>query len=256
MALIQSTKPTNTNLPQPNTDVQAAQTTAASYQADQRQVDPKSTVQGQMTSLLDKGGDYMKRAETKGLQIANKRGLLNTDMAISAAHGAAMDAAMPIATQDAQTYNTQSLTNQASNNQANQFNAATQTQTDLANQSATNRASEFNSSMDLDKWNTEKELESREFLTRLEQSGKMEQMSAEASANLKGEYVKTWDKMRQDSIIAIQEIQNNPNIKDAALKESAIQQQIDLLAASKTAMDTIYESLPQWSQDWAQFTEV
>jgi hypothetical protein len=57
-----------------------------------------------MTGLLGKNSDYMKRAETKGLQTANTRGLLNSSLAAGAAQAAAIDAALPIAQQDASTY--------------------------------------------------------------------------------------------------------------------------------------------------------
>lgn len=254
--LIDSTKQANTNLQKPNTSYDPAKATTQTMTADQRNVDSKSTVQGQLNGLLDKGGDYMKRAETKGLQMANKRGLLNSSFAVGAAHGAAMDAALPIAQQDAQTYNNQSLTNQAASNQANQFNAQSQNTTNLANQAADNRANEFNAGMQFDQWNAERGREADEFMQRLQQSGAMEKMSAEVSANLKGEYVKTWDKMRQDAQIAIQEIQNNPAIADAETKKAMIDQQIALLGQSRQAMESIFSSLPQWQQDWAAFTEV
>jgi hypothetical protein len=255
MALINSTKQTNTNLDQPQTAVTPTQTQATSYQADQREVGDKATVQGQMTSLLDKGGDYMKRAETKGLQMANQRGLLNSSFAVGAAHGAAIDAAMPIAQQDAKTHHSQSMTNQQSNNQAQQFNATADNAASMANQQADNRAQEFNSSQELSKWQTDRDIEAKEFLTRLEQSGRMEQMSAEASANLKGEYVRSWDKMRQDTVIAIEKIQTMQGV-DAATKEKLIASTLEIRNADRAALQTIFEQMPQWSQDWAEFTEV
>lgn len=125
------------------------------YTADQREVGTKSTVAGQMDSLLQKDSDYMKRAETKGLQYANSRGILNTDMAVGAAYGSAMDAALPIAQQDASTYNNQSLVNQQYSNtanrdnaifdnDANQFNATNKQNMTLANMNAENEAGRFN----------------------------------------------------------------------------------------------------------------
>lgn len=49
-----------------------------------------------MTGLLDSGSDYMKRAESRGMQYANDRGLLNSTMGGEAAQAAAMDAALPL----------------------------------------------------------------------------------------------------------------------------------------------------------------
>jgi len=85
-------------------------------------VDPNSTVQGQITGLLDQNNPYMQRATTEGLQFANKRGLLNSSMAAGATQAARIDAALPIAQQDAQTYWGQQQLNQ---NAQNQFGLAT-----------------------------------------------------------------------------------------------------------------------------------
>lgn len=128
---------------------------ATKYSADERNVGHNSTVAGQLTGLLNKDNPYMKRAETAGLQYANKRGLLNSTFGVNAAHGAAIDRALPIAQADAATYNNQSLTNQgysndarktnaAEANEASRFNAANQQQVNLANQNAENEASRFN----------------------------------------------------------------------------------------------------------------
>ncbi|MBR9770050.1 MAG: hypothetical protein GYB54_02845 [Gammaproteobacteria bacterium] len=59
------------------------------------------TVQGQLDGILSSNSPLMKRAETFGKQQANKRGLLNSSMAASASQGAMIDAALPIAQQDA-----------------------------------------------------------------------------------------------------------------------------------------------------------
>jgi hypothetical protein len=59
------------------------------------------TAQGQLGSMLDSDSPLMKRAETKGKQFANQRGLLNSSMAAGAAQGAMIDRATPIAQQDA-----------------------------------------------------------------------------------------------------------------------------------------------------------
>lgn len=85
------------------------------------QVDPdKSTVQGQMTGLLDQDSDYMKLAATGAKQQANKAGLLNSTMAASAGQAAAINAAMPIAQADAKSYFNQDLANQQVQNQFKQ----------------------------------------------------------------------------------------------------------------------------------------
>lgn len=60
-----------------------------------------TSVSNRMTGLLDKNNDYMKQAETQGLKAANRRGLLNSSMAVGAAQESRVAAALPIAQQEA-----------------------------------------------------------------------------------------------------------------------------------------------------------
>ena len=88
-------------------------------------VDPdKSTVKGQLTSLLSQESPYIKQAELSGERQAASRGMLNTSMAAGASRAEAYKAALPIAQQDAQTYA------QAQNLQQQAENAQTQTKTE------------------------------------------------------------------------------------------------------------------------------
>jgi len=63
-------------------------------------VDESITGAGRLDKMLKSDSPLMKRAETKGKQYANKRGLLNSSMAAGASQGAMIDAASPIAMQD------------------------------------------------------------------------------------------------------------------------------------------------------------
>lgn len=59
------------------------------------------SVQEQLTGLLAQDSPYMQQAETGALQQSNERGLLNSSLAVEAAEGARIAAALPIAQQDA-----------------------------------------------------------------------------------------------------------------------------------------------------------
>ena len=83
----------------------------------------KGTVAGRMDDILSKDNPFLTRARNSAAQGAQSRGLLNSSLAAGAGEAAAIEAALPIAQQDAQTWNTQSLTNQEWLNQAGQFNA-------------------------------------------------------------------------------------------------------------------------------------
>ncbi len=92
------------------------------YTADTREVSEDATVQGRMEGLLSEGSRYMEVARQNAAQQANSRGLLNSSMAAGAGERAAIEAAMPIAQQDAQTYGNRELANMDATNQQRQFN--------------------------------------------------------------------------------------------------------------------------------------
>ncbi len=100
--------------------------------ANQWQITPEQTVQGQINKVIAADSPLMQQARTAGLQQANARGLLNSGMAIGNAQGEVFKSALPIATSDADVnaraagYNADEankfrLTNQAAANQAAQF---------------------------------------------------------------------------------------------------------------------------------------
>lgn len=68
-----------------------------------RVIQSQETVAGQMEGLLSKESPLVKMSRTKAKEDANKRGLLNTSMAVQAGEAAAYQSALPIAQQDAQT---------------------------------------------------------------------------------------------------------------------------------------------------------
>lgn len=61
----------------------------------------KATMAGQVERVVDKGGPLMTQAETRAKQQMNRRGLVNTSMAVGAGQRALYDVALPIASQDA-----------------------------------------------------------------------------------------------------------------------------------------------------------
>ena len=76
-----------------------------------------SLVSGQLGKLLSKDSDYMTRARTRAAQASNDRGLLNSSLAASAGESAAIDAALPIAQDDARTFGTAQRDNTAATNE-------------------------------------------------------------------------------------------------------------------------------------------
>lgn len=82
-------------------------------------VDPdKSTVSGQLSSLLSQDSPYLQEARYSGQKEAAAKGMLNSSIAAGASQREAIKAALPIAQQDAQTYaQAQNLEQQATNAQ-------------------------------------------------------------------------------------------------------------------------------------------
>lgn len=97
---------------------------AMTYNPQTRQVDAgKETVQGQMDSILANDSPLMQRARTLATQQMSQRGLVNSSMAQGAGVAAMIDRAMPMAQQDANTYNAVASENMTAGNRANEFNA-------------------------------------------------------------------------------------------------------------------------------------
>lgn len=135
-------------------------TSAATYNATQLgtptqlNVGAQQTVQGQLANINNPNSPIIMAARNSANQQANANGLLNSTMAISAGDAAAYNAAIPIAEQDATTYNnaaaanasaanTFAVDNQNATNTANQYNAGstnTLTGEQLSNQTSLSNA--------------------------------------------------------------------------------------------------------------------
>lgn len=121
---------------------QAAQTTEAENQAGQAtaqqgQVDPRSTVQGQLGELTKQLEDGTASWADPAMRNANDqmaaRGLGNSSMAGAAIYTAAMESALPIAQQDAQVFQQMGMQNLANSQQTELFNATQRQSITLAN---------------------------------------------------------------------------------------------------------------------------
>lgn len=115
------TETTPTTPPTPATPVDPS-AGVAQYTADQTVVDPTKTTGGLLNSLLQEDSDYIKRARALSMEKMTERGLGSSSIAQGAGTAAAIDAALGIATPDAQIYSQTALSNTAAKNQANQFN--------------------------------------------------------------------------------------------------------------------------------------
>ena len=91
---------------------------AAQQSADPTQIVDKATgtVAGQLNGLLSSGSQYLDAAQSKAMRTSNARGLLNSGVAAGEGAYAAINAATPIATSDANIYaNLTAQNNQTAN---------------------------------------------------------------------------------------------------------------------------------------------
>lgn len=69
-----------------------------------RKVGSNELVRNQMNGLMNANGQYLSDARTRGANEGHRRGLLNSSLSAAGAEGSAIQAALPIASQDASTY--------------------------------------------------------------------------------------------------------------------------------------------------------
>lgn len=118
----------------------SAAATASTAAATPFTVAPNQTVASNIEGIIAKDSPLLQQANARAMDRVNARGLLDSSIGISAGQSALYDAALPIAQQDAQTYN-QAATNTAqAKNTADLTNAQLGTNVNLANAGAINTA--------------------------------------------------------------------------------------------------------------------
>lgn len=105
---------TDPNVPRQS---QAQGIQGAENRAYTRQVTNNELVSNQLNNLMNQEGAYLSNARRRGLEQANRRGLLNSSIAAGSAERAGIEAAMPIASADAAAYGTAQTQNMEALNQ-------------------------------------------------------------------------------------------------------------------------------------------
>lgn len=127
-------------------------------------IQSNETVAGQMKELLSSGSAYLEQGRQKGLEFAAQRGMQNSTLAAQAGEQARVAAALPIAQQDASTFNQRSTLNQ---NTQNEFRAK---EVDHVNRlMETAQQGDINSRLQMEQFGFNSELSAQENLQRLEE---------------------------------------------------------------------------------------
>lgn len=101
-----------------------------------RQVQGNETVADQLRRLTSGNNAYIQGARNRANRASSARGLLSSGMAMGNAESAAIDAALPIAAQDAAWYGRTAADNMEAQNVASRENAGNETQASIAGASA------------------------------------------------------------------------------------------------------------------------
>jgi S-adenosylmethionine/arginine decarboxylase-like enzyme len=127
------------------------------YDPAQLEVTPEMTVAGQLHDITSGDSPLMALARQQGLLSAGRRGLMNSSIAAQAAQAAVVNAALPIAQQDATTHLRAAEANQQSLNRALEFGASAENVAELQNSIEKNKMDALNAQLgtDVSKFNAE-----------------------------------------------------------------------------------------------------
>lgn len=121
-------------------------TAASGYAPAQWNVTGNQTVADQVKGIIAQDSPLSQLSKANAEQDMNRRGLINTSMAVGAGQKALYESALPIAQADANMYGQAASANTNATNRAREFDVSNQQQVNLTNAAAANQSSQFNAS--------------------------------------------------------------------------------------------------------------
>jgi hypothetical protein len=230
-------------------------------------------VSNQLTKLLTSGNPYLERARTKALAGANRRGLLNSSMALGAGEAAAIDAALPIAQADAGTVGGAERYNVDIGNtftrDENTFGrqgalaklggmldqeSQARQQTFTAGENALTRAQQ--TSLLGQEQAFTRERDTSQFANRLREieamtAADLQRFDAQQGTNLAGDYRRATEGLYGEYAQTVARI--NESDMDADVKAAQIAETQSLYTSRQAHLNTVYTNQPKWNDEWAQF---
>lgn len=207
---------------------QASTATSTSYDPSAFAVTPDQTVQSQVEKIVSGDSALMQQARTRANQDAQAKGLLNSSLAVEAGQNAVISQALPIATQDAATYN-RAMTDTANaenaakhfgagaSNQASITNAGLLTNTGLANAESANTAKREGAAAFNQASLQAMDAQTRTALATLDVQNRQLLQASQTAQN-----------MFQQTLVDITSISTNPSLTEEA-KDAAIATQLEML---------------------------
>lgn len=226
--------------PAPSPMNAAAPAVAEQARTQSASVDPSTmTVQGQLAGLINSGNPLLVQAQTRAAQQANKRGLLNSSMAVGAGESALYDAALPIAQADAGTYRDVALSNAdmaqqtelantGARNQTSQFNVSEQNTTGRFDAQQQQTAALENARLRQQAGTANVENQTRLLLQQMDANTRVEMTNIEANYRTLMQASSSASDLYSQTLRNITDITNNQNL-DAAAKNAAIARQREML---------------------------
>jgi hypothetical protein len=208
-------------------------------------------VSNQLTKLLTSGSPYLERARTRALAGANRRGLLNSSMAMGAGEAAAIDAALPIAQADANTVGGAERYNADIGNtftrDANTFGrqGALAKLGGMLDQESQARQQAFT-----------RERDASQFANRLREieamtAADLQRFDAQQGTNLAGDYRRATEGLYDQYSAAVTRI--NESDLDPDVKQAQVAELQSLFTSRQAHLNTVYSNQAKWNDAWAQF---
>lgn len=218
--------------------------TASSYQATPYKVEPQGLVQHHLKNVVQEDSPLMQQAARIATQKANARGLINSSMAVGAAHEAVIGQALPIAQADAATYD-RAMTNTANQqNAASQFNTNVQNQVALSNQAATNDALKSTQQGTIALTDRQMSTAANLELAKLDADTKLALTAMDSRTKALLQTNQSASNAYVQTIQNINQIQTNPQLNEDA-KQAAINNQLALLREQFKSLSSIDKTTNQ-----------
>jgi len=223
------------------TPAQATPSAAASksYEPSGVAVLDQDTVQGQLDQVLAKDSKLLQRADVRSRQQMAGSGLINSTMALQAGQAAVIDAALPIAQQDAQTNFTANTKTVDAQNAAKNFGAAGENQASLANAQLGTDVSKANAGMINEAGARASQAANEQMIARLDAATRTQIANLDATTKTALATMDAQNRqllqgnqnaanMFQQTVTDITNISTNPNMTQAA-KDAAVATALNLL---------------------------
>jgi hypothetical protein len=214
----------------------------------QPQVSADETVSGQLKKVMEADNPLVQQARTRAVEAANKRGLLNSSMAVQAGEQAALNVALPIASQDASTHAQRGAMNQQFQQQAGGGSYGTGLIGTNLQAQQTIQKDQQGYSQD----NMRLQTDLQKGLAQLGNDLDLSRIDRQVFANTQGSYLQAVNELIRQTQISVGELQAAEGIPTAD-KSKMLADQGTLLKTHLTLYKDLYENASTWSQNWVSF---